>query len=356
MMDTKFETKNTILQEDLEQIVEKTDFSSYMHSSVLITGATGLVGSRIVLALLCANRMKHTDITVYAVVRNLEKAKRIYEEQFSNEKLTFIVWDITQEMSLDVSIDYVIHTASVTASKFMVEKPVETIEAALLGTRNILNLAKEKKIRSMVYLSSMEMYGRFEQSESVTEDMCGSIDTLAIRSNYPLSKRMCENMCVAYHAEHGVPVKIARLAQVFGAGILPGENRVFAQFARSAMAKQDIVLHTAGKSEGNYCYLADAIRAIYVIMSKGIDAQAYNVVNEETHITIADMAKMVAKEIAKDEIQVVFDIPETNTFGYAADTKMKLSSKKLKGLGWAPIYDLSASYKRMVEGIRSEKS
>ena len=77
---------------------------------------------------------------------------------------------------------------------------------------------------------------------------------------------MCENMCVAYGTQYEVPVKIARLAQTFGAGVLPGENRVFAQFARSAMKGSDIVLHTEGKSEGNYCYTADAVRALLTIL------------------------------------------------------------------------------------------
>lgn len=100
----------------------------------------------------------------------------------------------------------------------------------------------------------MEVYGSFtEANHNVTETELGYINPLAVRSNYPESKRLCENMCVAYYPEYKVPVKIACLLQTFGAGILSGENRVFAQFAKNAIEGKDIVLHTKGLSEGNYC-------------------------------------------------------------------------------------------------------
>lgn len=135
----------------------------------------------------------------------------------------------------------------------------------------------------------MEMYGSFaEANNNVTETELGYINPLAVRSNYPESKRLCENMCVAFWSEYGVPVKIARLSQTFGAGILSGENRVFAQFARSAIEGKDIVLHTRGLSEGNYCYTRDTIMGLFLILIKGENAEAYNVTNPETHTTIVD--------------------------------------------------------------------
>ena len=230
----------------------------------------------------------------------------------------------------------------------MIEKPVETLLISVEGTKNILNFAQEKKCASVVYISSMEVYGAFNESKEVREENLGYIDHLKVRSNYPESKRLCENMCVAYYTEFGVPVKIARLAQTFGAGILPGENRVFAQFARSAMQGKDIVLHTKGQSEGNYCYTRDCITGLLTILLKGTNAEAYNVSNPRTHTTIAEMANLVAEKIADGKIKVVFDIPEDNTFGYAADTKMKLNSDKLQALGWKPEVGLEEAYRRMM--------
>ena len=190
-------------------------------------------------------------------------------------------------VEVDDKIDHIIHCASITTSKVMISRPVDVIRTSLNGTENLLELAKEKQVRSMVYVSSMEMYGalNLQNDQMVTEEMTGYLNPLALRSNYPESKRMCENMCVAYGTQYEVPVKIARLAQTFGAGVLPGENRVFAQFARSAMKGSDIVLHTEGKSEGNYCYTADAVRALLTILVKGENMQAYNAVSY-THLTL----------------------------------------------------------------------
>lgn len=349
----RLEVENDIfLQEDIDYIAQTTDLSELKETTVLITGATGLVGSRIVLALLAANRTKNLGIKMLLLVRNRTKANDIFGELLRRSEISLLIQDLTQPINYAGEVDYIIHCASVTASKTMVEKPVETIKTALDGTFHVLDLAKEKMVKSMVYVSSMEMYGSFDDSQMITENKLGYINPLNVRSNYPECKRMCENMCVAYSSEYDVPIKIARLSQVFGAGVLPGENRVFAQFARSAMRGEDIVLHTKGLSEGNYCYLADAIKGLLIILLKGQDREAYNVVNEATHTTIAGMAQMVAEKFSDGRSKLVFDIPESNVFGYANDTKMHLSAEKLRMLGWAPTYDLEGAYKRMLGTIR----
>lgn len=356
MSDYIYEAGNDeILQEDLDYIANsEIPFDDLRGSSILVTGATGLIGVSIVRALLCANRIKGLNLHVFALIRNREKADTIYRKLLEREELTLLVGDVTKKLNVPQKVDYVFHCASITASKVMVNNPVETILTSVDGTKNVLELAKENKCKSVVYVSSMEMYGSFtEANDNVTETELGYINPLAVRSNYPESKRLCENMCVAYYSEYKVPVKIARLSQTFGAGILPGENRVFAQFAKSAIEGNDIVLHTKGMSEGNYCYTRDTIMGLFLILLKGVNAEAYNVANPETHTTIANMAKMVCEKFGDGKINVVFDIPESNTFGYAADTKMKLNSDKLQKLGWKPEVDLEESYRRMIRSICS---
>ena len=345
------------LQEDLNYIANsKIPFEALRDSKVLVTGATGLIGVSLVRALLCANRVRNLNLQVLALIRNKEKAEKIYKELLNREDLILLIGDVTEKISAPQKVDYIVHCASVTASKVMVNNPVETLLTSIDGTKNVLNFAKENSCKSVVYVSSMEMYGSFtEASDNVTETELGYINPLAVRSNYPESKRLCENMCVAYYSEYKVPVKIARLSQTFGAGILPGENRVFAQFAKSAIAGKDIVLHTKGMSEGNYCYTRDTIMGLFFILLKGVNAEAYNVANPETHTTIANMAKMVCEKFGGGKINVVFDIPESNTFGYATDTKMKLNADKLKSLGWKPEIGLEEAYRRMIQSMCGEE-
>ena len=352
--------KDPVLQEDLEKIIKaKTiPLEKLAGSTFLITGATGLIGSHLVKTLAAFNRCCSTNIKILPLVRSETKAKEVFGTLLERSDIKLVVGNILDDYNLYIKenkIDYLIHAASITSSSTMVTHPVETIITAINGTKNMLDMAKDKGCKSMVYISSMEMYGQFpfrEENNKITENDIGTIDPLNIRSNYPESKRLCENLCVAYKSQYNVPVKIARLAQTFGAGVLKGENRVFAQFARSVINGEDIVLHTKGLSEGNYCYISDASEAILMLITMGENGEAYNIVNEESHIKIADMAQMVCSQIAENKIRVIYDIPEKNIYGYAKDANIWLSSEKMQKLGWYPKIGLEESYKRMIKSMR----
>lgn len=338
------------LQEDLDYIADSNyPYEELYHSTILVTGATGLVGSQIVKALLNMNQRKQSEIHVLALVRNVEKAERIFQE-WKGDNLSYVVQEVTEPIQIRENIDYIIHTASPTSSKFFVDHPVETIRMSVNGTDHALQLAREKKVKGMVYLSSMEMYGVTDPLlPCVKEENLGYIDVLNVRSSYSEGKRICECLCASYAKEYQVPVRIARLAQTFGAGISYEENRVFAQFAKSAINKTDIVLHTAGKSVGNYCYTRDVVAAILLLLLRGNSGEAYTVTNEDSCVTIRQMAEMVASELADNEIKVVLDIPEDAlTFGYAPDVKMQLNADKLRALGWKPEIGLMEAYRRMI--------
>lgn len=353
-----------ILQEDLDRVADDALLEKELRGKrILVTGATGLVGSWLIRALACMNRRHGSGMRIYGVIRNAAKADAIYGDSFrAREDVRFLTANITapdfaeKVQNESGELDLVIHGAAVTASKMMVEQPVETIMTAIEGTGNVLELAKAAGAQRFVYLSSMEMYGTLADESGrdipATEDRLGFLDLTKVRTDYPESKRMCENLCIGFGHEYGLSVMIARLSQTFGAGILPWENRVFSQFARSAMQGTDIVLHTKGLSEGNYCYTRDSVRGILTIAVRGEAGQAYNVSNENTHTTIAKMAQLVAEKIAGGAIQVVYDIPETNAFGYAADTKLFLDASKLRALGWEPEADLEEMYRRLIASMK----
>lgn len=344
-----------MINEDLNQILNNdlVNWNAFKNSTVLITGGTGLVGSYVVKNLIAANKNLNLNIRILLVARNPLKVADTFGEDFDDYGINVINADIREKIETEENVDYIIHCAAVTTSRLMVEQPVELIDIAYQGTRNILELAKEKKSKGVVYISSMEVYGATtEQMNPISEKKLGYVDLDNVRSGYPEGKRICELLCTAYAKEYGVPVKSARLAQTFGAGVSKSEGRVFAQFAKSAMSGQDIVLHTPGEAVGNYCYLADTVEAIFCIMQKGVNGEAYNVSNNEASFKIKEMAQMVADEIAGGKIKVVFDIPEDNRFGYADPTCMRLTSDKLQALGWKPRYGLKEMYQRMIESWR----
>lgn len=314
--------------------------------SYVITGATGYIGSMLVKHI--QEYKKETKITL--LVRDRLKAEIMFPEG-----VDILATDLADGAAMEKlrhKCDYILHCASVTKSAEMTAHPVEVTESIINVTQNVLKLAKQSRVKSMVYLSSMEVYGNIEcpDGHRVTEKEVsqGAVELLASRSCYPLGKRMAENICYSYFKEYGVPVKIARLAQTFGHGILSTDTRVFAQFAQAVREGRDIVLHTSGKSMGNYCSIDDAMEGILTILKHGVNGEAYNVVNEQNTMTIRQMAEFVAEKIAHGKIQVVYDIPVDNQYGYAPDTGLQLSGKKLMALGWEPKEGLVDMYGQLI--------
>lgn len=346
--------EGTVQQADMDCVVrELTIWEEYKGKTVFITGATGLIGAYLTRTFLYCNDKKNLNIHVVAAVRNREKAEKMYGVLLDRNDLELYVGDITKDIGYTNKVDYIFHTASVTASKLMVEQPVETLEIAYQGTKNVLEFARSQIICSMVYISSMEVYGIPDESlEYVEEENLGYIDIAKARSSYSEGKRVCECLCNAYVSEFGLPVKTARLAQTFGAGILESDNRIYAQFARSVLRREDIVLHSDGTSEGNYCYISEVIEAILILAVRGKNGEAYNIVNEDNHMQIREMAELVVNKVAKGTIQVIYDIPENaQLYGYAPKVRMKLSGAKMRSLGWEPKVGLQESYERMIADL-----
>ena len=309
----------------------------------LITGATGYVGAML------ARRILSDGQALSVLVRD---STRLDQDIISDAEV--LQADIMDWDTLDCiagRYDYIIHCAAPTRSAYMLSNPVEAAGASVAGTENMLKLACRCGVKSMVYLSSMEVYGQIDCSDGrrVREDELGYIDVTDARSCYPLGKLMAEGLCHFYCVEYHVPVRIARLAQTFGRGIRLEDNRVFAQFASSVRNGSDIILHTAGDSMGNYCSIDDTVEAILAILKKGDVSETYNVVNEANTMCIRDMAQLVAEKVAKGEIKVRYDIQDRAHLGYAANTGLRLSGEKLRKLGWEATRSLEEMYREMLE-------
>ncbi|MCD8365596.1 MAG: NAD-dependent epimerase/dehydratase family protein, partial [Clostridiales bacterium] len=338
-------------------------------------------------------------LKVAALVRSPEKGKAMLGA-FLEDGLELVAGDILSPIVVEGPVDYILHGASVTTSKDFVDHPVETILTTLKGTEHLLELARQKHVKSMVYFSSMEIYGvpdsasyvelpppegrrqvvpsnernalrldgtvELPPPEGRRQDIPGSvrmaavlreadygyIDPLAVRSSYSEGKRMAEGLCAAYAHEYQVPVKMVRLAQTFGAGIPKNENRVFAQFARSIMEGSDIVLHTDGSKAHCYCYTTDAVLGILTVLLRGADGEAYNISNEETYSTIRGMAEMLIEKYPQSGSHLVFDIPEDATrYGYAPTSRMLICSEKARALGWQAQVALPEMFERLMKSM-----
>lgn len=345
---------NNILKEDIQLFASRFTLATELEGkTIAITGSTGLLGACMVHCLLALKAQRGVNLHVVAIARNMEKAVRLFGEE--REELSYYQYDFssTEPFQPKRKVDYLFHFAAPTASKDFVEKPVETMNTVYMGMQNILNYAEQTKLESLVLASTLEVYGTItDDSTPLTEDKQGYLDPMATRSSYPLAKRAAEALCHNYAVEKQVKVKVARLAQTFGAGVSKQDNRVFAQFARSVIHDEDIILHTTGELSRCYCYTTDAISAMLYILLKGEDGTAYNVANEATYISIRQMAELVAKTFNPDHVHVVIEKQEG--LGYSPTTKLRLDTQRIQSLGWTPYYNMKDMFGRLIASMKEE--
>lgn len=336
-----------VFDEDLDRIVQSNliHWNRFNNKNIFITGGTGLIGSTIIKVLSKVRETLNLDFKLILLVRNIDKAKKLFND---SSFIEYVIGDL-ENFKYEYHIDYVIHAASPTKSKFFVTYPIETLNSAIYGTKNILELASKNNISSMVYLSSMEAYGLMND-DYVSENKLGYINLQDARSCYPEGKRVSEFLCSLYAYQKEVPVKIARLAMTFGAGIAKEENRVYKQFADSVIQKKDIVLKSSGLTQINFVYLADAVEAIFIILLNGNNNEVYNVVSDPTNMTIKESAEWLIKKYAPN-CNVVFDDLTAN-HGLAPDNNMILINEKLKSLGWFPKIDIKNGYDRLIQYLK----
>lgn len=319
-----------------------------MKDKYLITGATGLIGSALV------KKLYADDVNITCPVRNIDKAKLMFEVNVVN-KVNWVEAPLEEYLTqLNDSFDYIIHCASPTASKYFVEKPVETMLFNTSTTTSLLEYCRNHSVKGMVYLSSLESYGTvLDDSKAIAEDFQGYVNPMEARSSYNMAKRMCESLCHAYAKEYDVPVKVVRLTQTISPYISDSDMRVFAQFARHAANGEDIELHTEGTAARQYIHIDDAVDAIICVLYKGNAGEAYNAAREDSYISVRDMAQFV---------QVNFNpagnvvIHKRDDMGYAPTTKLKLDTAKLRGIGWEARYGLFEMYRDVVKSIKERES
>ena len=335
---------NPLYKEDLNNVLSISGIDSLRGKSILITGATGLIGVHLIDAL-----MQLGGVRVFAVGRDKQKAAGRLGEYFDHPSFHFIEQDVCEPFPTSLPVDYIIPLASNTHPLAYSKYPVETIRTNVRGAENALELAYRCGA-IVLYPSTVEIYGNASDRHPMPEGFTGSLNLSTSRSCYTESKRVCEAMCQSYIAEHGIRVLIIRLSRVFGPTMLESDSKASSQFIKKALAGEDVVLKSKGEQSYSYTYVSDAVAAMLHVLLNGENGVAYNVSNERCDVRLKEFAQICANISGKT---VVYDLPsEEEAKGYSIATNAILDNTRLKALGFTPRYDLEDAVQRTVEILR----
>jgi len=342
-----------LYKEDIDTIAScDIDWDKLRNKSIMITGATGLIGTFLIDVLMYRNAKYGDCITIYAVSRNKEKITARFREYIDSQFFVFIQIDIQNSFELNVNVDYIIHGASNTHPVAYSTEPINTILLSVLGTKFVLDLASARNnVKRTLFLSTVEIYGENRgDSETFKEDYCGYIDCNTLRAGYPEGKRAAEALCQAYIKEKSIDVVIARCCRVYGPTMGDNDSKAMAQFIRNAANGEDIILKSKGEQQYSYCYVADICSAMLVLLLNGKNGEAYNIADMNCSLTLSQIVNILSEYTGKD---VVFDVPSpVEAAGYSKAVKALLDSTKLKQLGWEAKYPIREGIARTVEILR----
>lgn len=345
---------NRIINEDIDRILtENLPWDEFRNATVLVTGASGMIPSYVVYTLLGLNDKSDMGIKVKALVRNENKARKIFGELLERKDLELLAGDVSAPIVINGSLDFIIHGASPAKPKEHKSAPVDTIRANITGTANLLNLAASKDGCRFVLMSSSEVYGSPVASDEIirngiSENEYGYIDCLSTRACYSEGKRAAETLCVCYMEQFGVKCTIPRFAHIYGPGMGLDDGRVQADFAANVVRGEDIVMKSDGSSQRAYTYVSDAVCGMFYALLKGSDI-AYNIADSSNIISIRQLAEAFIAAKPELGLKLVIDVDKNNAGKYNPASYIGLNNSKIKSLGWSPKIMIAEGTARMIE-------
>lgn len=343
--------KSNIYVADLDTaILHTVGMQSLKNCTILITGATGTIGSFVADMLLRYNRVSAAGIKVIAAGRNVQKL----ENQFGEFKgFQAIKYDLNSDIHFNVNVDYIIHTAGNAHPAAFNGDPVGTIMGSVNSTYRLLEYGRLHSAKRLLYVSSGEVYGQGDISlDEFVESYAGYLDPQLPRSCYPMAKRTTENLCASYSKQYGFETVVIRPCHTYGPCITPSDNRANVQFFRNVLNGEDIVMKSAGAQMRSYNYVADCASALLTVLIMGNSGEAYNTANPEARCTIAQLAETIAKCTGK---KVVYADPDAVDLANRTPiAKQVLSSKKIEALGWTGAFSIQEGIEHTLKILQGE--
>ena len=345
---------NVVLQQDLQNLLKSFPSSNFEGKSILITGANGMIATYLSFYFIeVASLNKTTKVYLLARDKKLLEEKYLYR---GATNITLIYQDVLEDLVFTDHLDFILHFAGNASPYWIKNDPVGIMEANILGTLNLLKLARQTGAK-LIFASTREIYGKVLGKQELREDSFGSVDCLSVRACYPESKRVAETLCESFFRQYGVSFNVLRIAHVYGPGMkLADDGRVMSDFLGAIVNNKDIELKSDGKAVRSFCYISDAVEAVLLTMLKGEVARAYNLANESEEISVLDLARLLNRMYPKVGYKFMTEEHGSGKKLYCGYERVSLNTDALKMLGWIPRVQLVEGIRKTIESVKHEKN
>ncbi len=339
-----------IIEEDVDKILQANiQWENIIGKTFLISGASGFIPAYIIHTIIGLNQKNSKKSKIIALVRDKKTAEEKFSQYMEYNEFQLIEHDVNNEIDIKEKIDFIIHAASHASPKYYNTDPVGTLLPNIIGTRNLLELARKHNVEGFLFFSSGEIYGQINK-DIIFENDIGKIDPLDIRSCYAESKRMGENMCVSWNKQYKVPTKIARIFHTYGPGMKLDDGRVFADFVADVVNNKNITIRSDGMAKRPFCYIRDATIAFFLILTKGKNAEAYNVSNPNCIATVSELAEIISKLFPEKRIKIIYgNEPPENEYMKSTVDNYTPNITKIKKLNWEPEVTIKEGFLRTIK-------
>ena len=309
------------LQSDLVEIGNRLgeEAHAFAGKTVLMTGARGFLGRHFTELFAYLNEHVLAKPCMFVGMDNLLTAGEVGSKIEQRPNFTFVKQDVTRQIEYDGQVDYVIHAAGIASPFYYRAYPLETLEVAISGTRNALELAARQRAR-FTFFSSSEIYGDPDPVHVPTpESYRGSVSCRGPRACYDESKRVGETLCYVFHEKFGTATTAIRPFNVYGPGMQEIDYRVLPNFASRIKAGKPLNLYGSGVQTRTFCYVTDALVGFLLTILKGVPGEVYNIGTPSPEVSMQDLVKTIEQVLGRPVPYTVIEYPDS----YPADEPMR---------------------------------
>ncbi len=283
---------SNLVNEDIDKIYLNTKkfINFFEGKKILLTGGNGFLGKYFIEVFKAYNKVLKKPVELTVLDNSFKK-----NDNLKKHNIILIKKDISKKFISKKKFNIIIHAAGIASPFYYRKKPIQTLDVAIQGTRNCLEIAKKDKAK-FIFFSSSEIYGDPDPKNVPTkESYRGNVSSLGPRACYDESKRLGETLCYIYKNYYNLHTNIIRPFNIYGPGMGQKDYRIFPNFISNILNNKKIKIYGSGNQTRTYCYISDAIEGFLRVIFFGKAGEAYNIGNNKPEVSVKNIYKILNK-------------------------------------------------------------